>query len=61
MKMKAPPECRQISHACRLYRVDAEGLVEVPEEARLELEAHGFAAVAERPRAPTPRSRKGRG
>jgi len=60
MKMKAPPECRQISHRGRVYRVDSDGLVEVPEDARAELEAHGFEVAAERPRPPTPRARKGR-
>jgi len=60
MKMKAPPNCRQVSHNGRVYRVDAEGLVDVPEDARAELEAHGFVAAAERPRSPTPRARRSR-
>ncbi len=58
MKMKAPAGCRQISHDGRAYEVDSDGLVEVPEAARGELEAHGFVHVAEpRPRVP-PRPRK---
>ena len=60
MKMKAPPACRQVSHMGRVYRVDADGLVEGPEDARAELEAHGFGPAAERRRAPQPRSRKER-
>jgi len=60
MKMKAPAGCRQVSHDGRVHEVDAEGLVEVPDAAHAELEAHGFVRVAEpRPRAPA-RSRKAR-
>ncbi|HUN45610.1 MAG TPA: hypothetical protein VMU85_03775 [Stellaceae bacterium] len=60
MKMKAPAGCRQVSHDGRVYEMDAEGLVEVPDAGRDELEAHGFVRVVEpRPRAPA-RSRKPR-
>ena len=39
MKMQAPPHCREVSHGGRVYRADPEGVIEVPESARTELEA----------------------
>ncbi|HTZ79046.1 MAG TPA: hypothetical protein VMC10_14110 [Stellaceae bacterium] len=60
MKMKAPAGCRQVSHDGRAYEVNADGIVEVPEAARVELEAHGFVRVAEPKTRPQPRPRKAR-
>jgi hypothetical protein len=58
MKMKAPAGCRQVSHDGRAYRVSEEGVVEVPEAARVELEEHGFVVLREPTGRATSRSRK---
>jgi len=58
MKMQAPAGCRQVSYEGRVYRVDEDGSVEVPEAAGLELEEHGFVRVAEPRKRVVARSRK---
>ena len=58
MKMQAPAGCRQVSYDGRVYRVSEDGSVEVPEEARVELEEHGFVRIREARGRTASRSRK---
>ena len=58
MKMQAPAGCRQISYEGRVYRVDEDGSVEVPEAAGAELAVHGFVRAAEAPKRVVARSRR---